>query len=146
MSQTGEAPKSWMQRLLNGVERAGNKVPHPAVLVFVRTGLVVVLSVALAGTSVSYLRMNLDTHRAEQATTGIGFSCWAHTWSTEGNTLADSSASLPTQCQRETLWFPLAELQGQGLGLGLVEFQLVGEALHQALAALEREEVGFIGG
>jgi aminobenzoyl-glutamate transport protein len=53
------------------VERVGNKVPHPAVLFFLLIGLVVLLSVALAGISVSYQRMNLETHRAEQATTAI---------------------------------------------------------------------------
>jgi p-aminobenzoyl-glutamate transporter AbgT len=29
MPDTSEAPKTFMQKILDGVERAGNKVPHP---------------------------------------------------------------------------------------------------------------------
>jgi aminobenzoyl-glutamate transport protein len=60
-----------MQKLLDVVERVGNKVPHPAVLFFLLIAVVVVLSVALAGISVSYQRLNPETHQTEQATTAI---------------------------------------------------------------------------
>src|SRR5262245_39882907 len=71
MSGTTAAPKTAMQKLLDVVERVGNKVPHPAVLFFLLIGLVVVLSVALAGISVSYQRLNPVTHKTEEATTAI---------------------------------------------------------------------------
>ena len=55
------------------VERAGNKVPHPAVLFLVLIVLVVALShvLFLLGASVSYQRINPETHEAEQATTAV---------------------------------------------------------------------------
>jgi aminobenzoyl-glutamate transport protein len=71
MSRTGEAPKTVLQKLLDVVERVGNKVPHPAVLFFILIAAVVVLSVALAGTGVSYQRLNPETHTTEQTTTAI---------------------------------------------------------------------------
>jgi aminobenzoyl-glutamate transport protein len=71
MSGTTEAPKTALQKLLDVVERVGNKVPHPAVLFFVLIALVVLLSVTLAGISVSYQRLNPDTHKTEETTTAI---------------------------------------------------------------------------
>jgi aminobenzoyl-glutamate transport protein len=44
MSQPSEAPKTMMQKVLDVVERVGNKVPHPAVIFLVLIALVVVLS------------------------------------------------------------------------------------------------------
>jgi aminobenzoyl-glutamate transport protein len=55
MSQPSEGPKTFMQKMLDVVERVGNKVPHPAVIFLVLIAIVVVLShlLYLAGTSVS---------------------------------------------------------------------------------------------
>jgi aminobenzoyl-glutamate transport protein len=55
MSQPSEGPKSFMQKLLDVVEKVGNKVPHPAVIFLVLIALVMVLSHVfyLAGTSVT---------------------------------------------------------------------------------------------
>jgi aminobenzoyl-glutamate transport protein len=66
-----EESKPFMQRLLDGVERVGNKVPHPAVIFVVLIALVVLIShvVYLLGASVTYEVINPDTHEAEQATT-----------------------------------------------------------------------------
>src|SRR5262245_18467135 len=65
--------KTILQRLLDQVERLGNKVPHPEVLFFVIMAVVVVLSQVLywLGASVSYERMNPETHTAEQVTTTV---------------------------------------------------------------------------
>jgi aminobenzoyl-glutamate transport protein len=73
VSQATEAPKTGLQRLLDVVERVGNKVPHPAVPFLVLIGLVVLLShvLHLLGVSVSYERLNPQTHAAERITTGI---------------------------------------------------------------------------
>src|SRR5215831_18313988 len=56
MSQTSQESKTFMQKLLDGVERVGNKVPHPAVIFLMLIGIVVVLSqlLYLLGTSVTY--------------------------------------------------------------------------------------------
>src|SRR5262249_61363638 len=55
MSQPNEAPKTAMQKVLDVVEKVGNKVPHPAVIFLVLIAIVVVLShvLHLAGTSAS---------------------------------------------------------------------------------------------
>jgi aminobenzoyl-glutamate transport protein len=57
-----EAPpsKTFLQKLLDGVETVGNKVPHPAVIFFILAGLVIVLShlFYLLGTSVDYEVVN----------------------------------------------------------------------------------------
>src|SRR6516165_8305299 len=73
MSRTSQAPKTVLQKLLDLVERVGNKVPHPAVLFFLLIGVVVLLSHVfhLLGTSVSYQRINPQTHQAEEVTTAV---------------------------------------------------------------------------
>jgi aminobenzoyl-glutamate transport protein len=73
MSRTSEAPKTAAQKLLDVVERVGNKVPHPAVLFFLLMGVIVLLSHAfhLMGTSVSYQRINPETLTAEETTTVV---------------------------------------------------------------------------
>jgi aminobenzoyl-glutamate transport protein len=73
MSRKSEAPKTVLQRLLDLVERVGNKVPHPAVLFFLLIVVVVLLShvLHLAGTSVSYQVINVETHKPEEATAAV---------------------------------------------------------------------------
>jgi aminobenzoyl-glutamate transport protein len=73
MNHTSKAPKTVLQKLLDLVERVGNKVPHPAVLFFLLIGVVVLLSHVfhLLGTSVSYQRINPQTHHAEEVTTAV---------------------------------------------------------------------------
>jgi aminobenzoyl-glutamate transport protein len=55
------------------VERAGNKVPHPAVLFFFLIAIIVLFSHLLhrLGVSVSYQRINPQTHAAEMTTTAV---------------------------------------------------------------------------
>lgn len=73
MSPTSETRKSGLQKLLDVVERMGNKVPHPAVLFFLLIAVVVVLShvLYLIGTSVSYQRINPQMHETEFVTTNV---------------------------------------------------------------------------
>jgi aminobenzoyl-glutamate transport protein len=63
--------KPFMQRLLDGVERVGNKVPHPVVIFVALIALVVLVShlLYLLGASVTYEAINPDTHEVEQNTT-----------------------------------------------------------------------------
>jgi aminobenzoyl-glutamate transport protein len=67
---TTAAPKSFMEKLLDGVEIVGNKVPHPAVLFLVLCGIVIVLSHVfhLLGTSVTYQVVDPATHEIKSAT------------------------------------------------------------------------------
>ncbi|MFN8984525.1 MAG: AbgT family transporter, partial [Alphaproteobacteria bacterium] len=66
-----EAPKTAMQRILDTVERVGNRVPHP-VMIFVYLIIFVVLLSALLsllGAQVTYQAYNPATGKIEEATT-----------------------------------------------------------------------------
>lgn len=69
MSQPGEPAKTKMQRILDLVERVGNKVPHPAVIFLVLIALVVVVShvLQLGGVSVTYEAIVPDAASSQQA-------------------------------------------------------------------------------
>ena len=71
MGHAKEAPKSATQKMLDVVERVGNKVPHPVIIFLMLIAGVLVLShvLHLAGAAVSYQVINPDTHEVEQATT-----------------------------------------------------------------------------
>ena len=71
MSQASAVPKTFMEKVLDGVERVGNKVPHPAVIFVILIGIVIVLShiMYLLGSSVTYQVINPETHKVETATT-----------------------------------------------------------------------------
>ncbi len=70
MSQTNVANKTFLQKLLDGVEIVGNKVPHPAVIFLLMSAVVIVLShiFYLLGTSVTYQVIDPHTHKAVEAT------------------------------------------------------------------------------
>ncbi len=71
MNQSSAASKSAMQKVLDVVERVGNKVPHPVIIFLILIALVLLLShiLFLAGASVSYQVINPETHQVETATT-----------------------------------------------------------------------------
>ncbi len=68
-----EAPKSAMQKVLDVVEKVGNKVPHPVIIFLILIGIVVVLShlLYLLGTSISYQELNPVTHKLEDKTASV---------------------------------------------------------------------------
>ncbi|WP_164018547.1 AbgT family transporter [Pyxidicoccus trucidator] len=63
--------KKGMARVLDTVERVGNKVPHPAVIFVALIGVVIVLSHVfyMLGASVTYETINPETHAVEETTT-----------------------------------------------------------------------------
>ena len=71
MASASDAPKTFMEKVLDGVERVGNKVPHPAVIFVILIGIVIVLShlMYLFGARVTYQVINPETHKVETATT-----------------------------------------------------------------------------
>ncbi len=73
MSQVSNEQKSRFQKLLDLIEKWGNRVPHPAVLFLLLAGLVILLSHFLywLGVSVSYDRINAETHDIESVTTTV---------------------------------------------------------------------------
>jgi len=64
MSQPSEGPKTLMQKVLDVVEKVGNKVPHPAVIFLVLIALIVVLSHVfyMAGVSVTTKEILPEQH------------------------------------------------------------------------------------
>jgi aminobenzoyl-glutamate transport protein len=71
MNSAGAAPKGFTQKVLDIVEKVGNKVPHPVVIFLILIALVLVLShvLFLMEASVSYQVINPETHEVEDATT-----------------------------------------------------------------------------
>ena len=67
------APKTVMQRFLDGIEKVGNMVPHPVVIFLALIGIVIILSVILSlfGTAVTMERINPDTQAIETTTTSL---------------------------------------------------------------------------
>ena len=67
------APKTVMQKFLDGVEKVGNMVPHPVIIFLILIAIVIALSAVLSlfGAAVSFERINPDTHQVEMASTEI---------------------------------------------------------------------------
>jgi aminobenzoyl-glutamate transport protein len=65
------AGKSTLERMLDVIERVGNKVPHPVVIFVMLIAIVIVLSHVfyMMGASVTYQAVNPDTDEIEQVTT-----------------------------------------------------------------------------
>jgi len=68
-----DAPKTFLQRVLDGVEKVGNKVPHPAGIFFILLVLVILLSHLFhwLGTTVTYEVINPQTHKVEETTATV---------------------------------------------------------------------------
>ena len=66
MTPTIAAPKTFLQKMLDGVEVVGNKAPHPAVIFLIMAGIVIVLShlLYLMGTSVTYQLVDPATQQS----------------------------------------------------------------------------------
>jgi aminobenzoyl-glutamate transport protein len=65
--------KTGLERFLDAVERAGNRVPHPVVIFVMLIGLVIALSHVfyLVGASVTYHVVNPDTDAVEETTASV---------------------------------------------------------------------------
>jgi aminobenzoyl-glutamate transport protein len=73
VTEASAPPKTLLQKLLDGIERAGNKVPHPALLFSLLIGVVILLSHVchLLGVSASYQRIDPQTHQVTETTTTV---------------------------------------------------------------------------
>jgi aminobenzoyl-glutamate transport protein len=73
MSTSGNPPHGLFQKMLDGIERLGNKVPHPAVLFVGLIAVVFVLSHLLQWLDVSatYQRINPETYELEQQSASV---------------------------------------------------------------------------
>lgn len=65
----GAATKTRVERMLDAVERVGNKVPHPVVIFVLLIGIVILLShlFYMMGASVTYQAINPETHEIGRA-------------------------------------------------------------------------------
>jgi aminobenzoyl-glutamate transport protein len=137
MSQANQPPKMVLQKLLDGVERVGNKVPHPAVIFLALIGVVVLLSHVLyvTGTSVSYQRINPQTHAIEDRTATV-------------NSLptADGIRFVLTSAVRNFLTFgPVGVILVAMVGVGLAEQAgLIGALIHKLVNITPRRAITFI--
>jgi aminobenzoyl-glutamate transport protein len=70
---TGGNRGTLLERVLDAVERVGNKVPHPSVIFLGLIALVILLSQLfhMIGTSVEFQVVNLDTHEIENASATV---------------------------------------------------------------------------
>jgi len=70
MSQAKSESKGAMQKFLDVVEQVGNKVPHPALIFLMLIGVTLVIAqiLQMMGTTVTFDRLNADTHKTEQVT------------------------------------------------------------------------------
>jgi aminobenzoyl-glutamate transport protein len=73
MSTDSHPPHTGMQRMLDVIERVGNRVPHPAVIFLILIGVVVVLShlFHLIGVSVNFEVIDPVTHQVQPATATV---------------------------------------------------------------------------
>jgi aminobenzoyl-glutamate transport protein len=137
MRQANEPPKTVLQKLLDGVETVGNKVPHPAVIFLVLIGIVVLLShvIYVMGTSVSYQRINPQTHAIEDLTTTV-----------KSLLSADGIRFLFTSAVRNFLNFgPVGVILVAMVGVGLAEqVGLIGALIHKLIHITPRRAITFI--
>jgi aminobenzoyl-glutamate transport protein len=137
MSQTTEPPKTVLQKLLDGVETVGNKVPHPAVIFLVLIGIVVLLSHVfyVLGTSVPYQCINPQTHDIEDLTAIV-----------KSLLSADGIRLLLTSAVRNFLNFgPVGVILVAMVGVGLAEEAgLIGALIHKLIHITPRRAITFI--
>lgn len=70
MSAVAQPPKTSMQKLLDVVERVGNRVPHPVLIFVILIAIVIVFSAILGGLGarVSFQQVNIETDEVESMT------------------------------------------------------------------------------
>ena len=137
MSQPSQETRTLLQTLLDGVEQVGNKVPHPAVIFLVLMGVVVLLSHVfyLMGSSVSYQRINPQTHELEDLTATV-----------KSLLSADGIRFLFTSAVRNFLNFgPVGVILVAMVGVGLAEQAgLIGALIHKLINITPRRAITFI--
>ena len=137
MSQTTVAEKTFLQKLLDGVEVVGNKVPHPAVIFLLMSAVVIVLSFIfnLLGTSVTYQVIDPVTHKAITSTAVV-------------NSLlsADGIRFIVTSTIRNFLGFtPVGVILVAMVGVGLAEEAgLINALIRKIVMVAPRRAITFI--
>ena len=137
MSQPIGASKGAMERILDAVERIGNKVPHPAVIFLVLVALVILLShlFYLLGTSVTYQTIDMATDAVVQNTVGV-----------QSLLTADGIRFLFTSMIANFMAFgPVGVILVAMIGVGLAEEAgLIRALIKQIVSVAPRQSITFI--
>ena len=137
MSQPIGASKGAMERILDAVERIGNKVPHPAVIFLALVALVILLShlFYLLGTSVTYQTIDLATDAVVQNTVGV-----------QSLLTADGIRFLFTSMIANFMAFgPVGVILVAMIGVGLAEEAgLIRALIKQIVSVAPRQSITFI--
>ena len=137
MSETTVAGKTFLQKLLDGVETVGNKVPHPAVIFLLMSAIVIVLSHVfhLLGSSVTYQVIDPTTHKAVETTAVV-------------NSLltVDGIRFIITSAIRNFLGFtPVGVILVAMVGVGLAEEAgLINALIRKIVIVAPRKAITFI--
>lgn len=137
MSASTRARTTLLQRLLDGVEVVGNKVPHPAIIFLLMSAIVILLSQLfhMMGTSVTYQLVDPVTHQVNTATATV-------------NSLltADGVRFIITSVVRNFLGFgPVGVILVAMVGVGLAEEAgLIGALIRRIVAVAPRRMITFI--
>jgi aminobenzoyl-glutamate transport protein len=137
MSATVASRKTFLQKLLDGVEIVGNKVPHPAIIFLLMSAIVIVLSQVfyMLGTSVTYQVVDPATHKVLDATATV-------------NSLLtmDGLRFIITSVVRNFLGFgPVGVILVAMVGVGLAEEAgLIGALIRRIVAVAPRRMITFI--
>jgi aminobenzoyl-glutamate transport protein len=137
MSQAIGASKGTMERILDAVERIGNKVPHPAVIFLVLVALVILLShlFYLLGTSVTYQTIDMATDAVVQNTVAV-----------QSLLTADGIRFLFTSMIANFMAFgPVGVILVAMIGVGLAEEAgLIRALIKQIVGVAPRQSITFI--
>ncbi|MFL5284043.1 MAG: AbgT family transporter [Rhodopila sp.] len=137
MSATVASRKTFLQKLLDGVEIVGNKVPHPAIIFLLMSAIVIVLSQVfyMLGTSVTYQVVDPATHKVLDATATV-------------NSLltTDGLQFIITSVVRNFLGFgPVGVILVAMVGVGLAEEAgLIGALIRRIVTVAPRRMITFI--
>ena len=135
--ETAGGGRSFLQKVLDGVEKAGNKVPHPAVIFLWLMALVAVLSHILykMGISVTYKAVNPDTDQIESITATV-----------QSLLTADGIRHIFTTTISSFSGFgPLAIILVVMVGVGLAEESgLIGALIHKLIAITPKWAVTLV--
>jgi len=137
MSAAAASHKTFLQKLLDGVEVVGNKVPHPAIIFLLMSAIVIVLSQLfhMLGTSVTYQVVDPVSHQVQTATATV-------------NSLLtpDGLRFIITSVIRNFLGFtPVGVILVAMVGVGLAEEAgLVAALIRKIVAVAPRRLITFI--
>lgn len=133
-----ERRSSGLQRVLDAVERAGNRVPHPVIIFLVLIGLLIVAShvFALAGTSVTFEQAAVSEQVEPSGEALVGDEPYQSAEPEVEEVTVEAQSLLSADGIRFIFTSPVANFNGFGV-VGVIMVAMLGVGL--------AEEVGLIG-